>query len=356
MTSTISAPGLGSCDGGLVIDLSRMRGVRVDPAVWLGLSFRRNRHPMKPSDLSQVATTLSVLAAVVFFAACGSSGATAPNTGGATACGTNCTADAAASSNKYVAMGDSFAAGPMIPDTVPGQSCGRSTHNYAHLVAAEVGLDLTDVSCIGATIDNITDTPQSMNPLQIGAVTPDVRVITITIGGNDVNYSASFVACGSDGMNGKSCLVASPDATAPDVDSAAIDILLDQVENKLVVMLGRVKQAAPAARIYLVAYPMILPDPAVPCPPDVPMQAADATFLAQVGSRLQAAFSSAATTAGVNFVDVYGPSHGHDACAPADQRWVEGQANPAVAAYHPNAAGMRAEADLIVTAIQEGAP
>src|SRR5512134_2264664 len=27
-----NGPGLGSCDGGLVIDLSRMRGVRVEPA------------------------------------------------------------------------------------------------------------------------------------------------------------------------------------------------------------------------------------------------------------------------------------------------------------------------------------
>jgi hypothetical protein len=188
----------------------------------------------------------------------------------------------------------------MIPDAVPNQACGRSTGNYAHLVAADLGLELTDVSCIGATIDNVTTTP-----------------------------------------------------AAPDVDSAAINNLLDQVENKLVAMLGKVQQAAPAARIYLIARPMVLPDPAVPCPPDVPIQPADATFFGEVGARLQAAFSSAAATTGVNFVDVYGPSHGHDACAPADQRWVEGQANPAVAAYHPNAAGMRAQADLIVAEIRK---
>jgi lysophospholipase L1-like esterase len=254
---------------------------------------------------------------------------------------------------KYVAMGSSYAAGPKIPDAVPNQSCGRSTGNYAHLVATALGLDLTEVSCIGATIDNVTTTPQTMNPLQIEAVTPDTRVITITIGGNDVNYSASLVACGRDGANGQSCLETSADAAAPDVDSPAIDSLLNQVENKLVAMLGKVQQAAPTARIYLVAYPMVLPEPAVPCPPDVPMQPADAIFLGTVGARLQAAFSSAAAIAGVSFVDVYGPSHGHDACAPADQRWVEGQANPAVAPYHPNAAGMRAVADLIVAEIRK---
>jgi lysophospholipase L1-like esterase len=214
-------------------------------------------------------------------------------------------------------------------------------------------MDLTEVSCVGATIDNVTTTPQTMNPLQIEAVTPDTRLITITIGGNDVNYSTSLVACGRDGANGKSCLETSADAATPDVDSSAIDSLLNQVENKLVAMLGKVQQAAPAARIYLVAYPMVLPDPASPCPPDVPMQAVDTTFLGKVGVRLQTAFSSAAAKAGVSFVDVYGPSHGHDACAPAEQRWVEGQANSSVAAYHPNAAGMRAVADLIVADIRK---
>lgn len=261
-----------------------------------------------------------------------------------------------APAKRYVAMGSSYAAGPKIPDAVPDQSCGRSTGNYAHLVAADLGLALTDVSCIGATIDNVTTTPQPMNPLQIGAVTPDTAVITITIGGNDVSYSSSLTTCGIDGMNGMPCLEPGPGAAAPDVDAAAIDDLLDQEVGKLLAMLEQIKQGAPAARIYLVAYPMVLPDPAVPCPPDVPMQAADATFLGAVGMKLQAAFSAAATMAGVTFIDVYGPSHGHDACAPADQRWVEGQANAAVVSYHPNAAGMRAEADLIVAAIQKDAP
>jgi hypothetical protein len=41
-----------------------------------------------------------------------------------------------------------------------------------------------------------------MNPLQIDSVTPDTQLITISIGGNDVNYRASLVACGKDGVDG----------------------------------------------------------------------------------------------------------------------------------------------------------
>jgi lysophospholipase L1-like esterase len=245
---------------------------------------------------------------------------------------------------KYVALGSSYAAGPSIPDTVPGQSCGRSTRNYAHLVASELGLALTEASCSGAISDNIAVTPQFPNPLQISAVTPDTRLVTITVGGNDVNYALSLTLCGADGAQGRSCL-------ASDVNSTSVNSLLDQIEGKLETMLKAVQKAGPNARVYLVAYPMVLPDSAAPCPPDVPMQAGDMRFLSEVGSKLQAAFSAAAKSAGVHFVDVYGPSHGHDACAPAAQRWIEGQATPGATAYHPNTLGMRAQADLIIAEI-----
>jgi hypothetical protein len=50
----------------------------------------------------------------------------------------------------HVAMGSSFAAGPGLPSRVPGspRRAGRSTGNYAHLVARELGLDLHDVGFV----------------------------------------------------------------------------------------------------------------------------------------------------------------------------------------------------------------
>ena len=54
----------------------------------------------------------------------------------------------------------------------------------------------------------------------------------------------------------------------------------------------------------------------------------------------------------VDFVDSYAPK-GHDACATPARRWVEGQvpASPAVM-FHPDAAGMKAQAKMIVKRLQ----
>ena len=54
----------------------------------------------------------------------------------------------------------------------------------------------------------------------------------------------------------------------------------------------------------------------------------------------------------VRFVDVFLPK-GHDACAAPAKRWAEGAtpASPA-AMYHPNAAGMKAEAKMIVASLR----
>src|SRR6202012_4410884 len=77
---------------------------------------------------------------------------------------------------RYVAMGSSFAAGPGIPHRVEGspRSAGRSTGNYAHLVARRLGLDLVDVTFSGATTKEFV-TGSASRPAQLDAGTEQKR-------------------------------------------------------------------------------------------------------------------------------------------------------------------------------------
>src|SRR3712207_13498 len=61
----------------------------------------------------------------------------------------------AAPPGRYVALGDSFTSGPLIPAQVD-LNCVRSNRNYPALTAAAIGSSaLVDVSCGGATTDDI---------------------------------------------------------------------------------------------------------------------------------------------------------------------------------------------------------
>jgi lysophospholipase L1-like esterase len=243
--------------------------------------------------------------------------------------------------DKYVALGSSFASGPMIPD-VADKSCLRSTNNYPHLVAAKLKLSLTDVSCGAATTDHIISTPQGgVHPKQIDAVTPDTKLVTVTIGGNDIDYTVANLVCASDGAKGQSCLTA-------DVNQAANAQKLAALPAKMAATLQAIKQAAPKARVIVLPYLRVMPDSATPCPPSVPMGSAELRYLVGYGEKLHAVLKRSAAAAKVDFVDSYTPK-GHDACATPSRRWVEGEvpASPAFP-FHPNGAGMKAQAKMIL--------
>jgi hypothetical protein len=44
-------------------------------------------------------------------------------------------APAAAAAPSYVSLGDSYTAGPLIPNQLPPYGCLKSDHNYPHLAA-----------------------------------------------------------------------------------------------------------------------------------------------------------------------------------------------------------------------------
>ena len=154
----------------------------------------------------------------------------------------------------YVALGSSFAAGPGI-ETQLG-SCGRSDKNYPHLVAAALELELTDVSCGGATTANILDTPQNGAAPQLAAVGADTALVTVTIGGNDITYSASTGRCG----NAKA-----DEQCAAKLDQARIAALTAELPGRLAAVLDAIRSKAPKAVIVMVTYPRVVPPAAERC-------------------------------------------------------------------------------------------
>lgn len=251
-------------------------------------------------------------------------------------------ATVAASGLDYVAMGSSFAAGPGIPPAQSGSgatACARSAGNYASIMARDIGANLTDASCSGATTANVLTVSQSGQPPQVQSVTAATRVVTVTIGGNDVNYLGSIGAYSCQTSGGSNCGT---------VDRNAIDQTFPALAGRIEDIVNAIHSTAPQAHVYLVNYTTILPDSGV-CT-NVPLTTDQSAYERSIASRLADATATAATATGATLVDLATASHGHDACAATP--WVETY-RPAAgrSAYHPNEAGMRAAASLVESAL-----
>lgn len=90
----------------------------------------------------------------------------------------------------YVALGDSYTSGPDVPvqlgpTTTPSapSACQRSSANYPSLVARALGLQLDDVSCGGATTDDMTESQGPGIPPQFDALRSTTALVTVGIGG-----------------------------------------------------------------------------------------------------------------------------------------------------------------------------
>lgn len=258
----------------------------------------------------------------------------------------------------YVALGDSYAAGPLVPvQTGMPTGCLRSDRNYPSIVAETIGAAaFRDVSCSGATTEHIGGeqaVPLGVNPAQLDALDAGTGLVTLTIGGNDVGFAEIIGDCAQRSPlqpAGAACrdfytadggdeLVRRIDATAPKI-SAALDAVADR---------------SPDARVLLVGYPAILPDTGPGCFPLVPFSAGDVAYLRDVEKRLNAMLEDRAAGAGVEYVDTYGPTIGHDVCQPPGTKRVEGLVPTAPAApVHPNALGMAAMAAAVVDTVEDG--
>ena len=232
---------------------------------------------------------------------------------------------------EYVAMGSSFAAGPGLNPEEPVSRCGRSVDNYAHVLARRRALDLIDVSCSGATSAHILNSWNEL-PSQISALTPDTRLVTVTIGGNDVGYIGALMShvCMSRPVRDPRCRATAPSTEQDWINlGASLELIADEVGQRF-----------PQARLVFVGYLTVLPVgttcPSVPVSDEV---------LAEAGRKAEALSELTAGVAlrkGALFLDAGALSIEHNACAP--DPWTSGFPNTSEsgpgAPFHPNAAGM----------------
>jgi lysophospholipase L1-like esterase len=245
---------------------------------------------------------------------------------------------ASASPLRYVALGDSYsAASGVLPlDLFAPPECLRSVRNYPHVIAADTGAQLKDVTCGAAETSHFFESQYPGVSPQLNALKQDTQLVTMTIGGNDSGvFIDTILACGTAGVStlgqGSPC--------KDRYGSSFEDTINSVTYPALVKTLTAVKAKAPAARVAILGYPWIMPASGG-CFTKMPIAQGDVSYVRGIQATLNDAVRRAAAATGSTYIDFSTASNGHDACQPLGVRWIEPVlqgTNPVI--VHPNALG-----------------
>jgi lysophospholipase L1-like esterase len=257
----------------------------------------------------------------------------------------------ARAADEYVALGDSFTAGPLIPAQIAPFGCLKSNNNFAHLAARRLGVSLKDPSCSGAETEDMTQ-PQGVtpgpNPPQFDSLSAETDIVTLQIGGNDIGFSSIAQSCLSASpfgspcrdryvQNGRDEISERIAATAPKVDA----------------VLDGIRERSAAARVFVVNYAAIFPETGRGCWPQMPIARGDVPYLRDKQRELNAMMADQAAANGARLIDWYTAGIGHDTCKLPVVRWVEPVVPVnAAAPIHPNLGGMIGASRLVVDAVR----
>lgn len=284
----------------------------------------------------------------------------------------------------YVALGDSYSSGEGILPFENGTNssglneCHRSHYAYARLLdrnsASKLSLTMGGFhACAGAETKHIRNESRFNEEVQWNRLTSATKVVSLTIGGNDIGFVAFGTACVVDVCH---------------FDSAAYATALHKIENVLPASLEgtyrKILEKAPNAKIYVLGYPQIAPIKTAVDPVDlrcgylylsgydptgtIPRNWEDAQAAHDIVTRLNTKISQivynvrlmGSNNLRLQYVEVNGtssPFAGHTVCsAPGESyfnnidQWV---GHPGYA-LHPNEKGQQAYANLLLNEIRVG--
>ena len=155
-------------------------------------------------------------------------------------------------------LGSSFAAGPGL-EPLSNPKAKRSAVNYPSLLAEILGATHTDLTVSGATLLNIASVPQKVlfdvfEP-QTDGIPTSTDVVTITGGGNDLQYIGRMMTANASGLMSTIFKIGAW-ALGHDVNAT----LPDEAEmvRRFHAVYDRIHARAPSAHVLLVGYPALL--------------------------------------------------------------------------------------------------
>jgi hypothetical protein len=292
---------------------------------------------------------------------------------------------------EYVSLGDSYSAGEGLhpfnafteTDTAHlGNGCHRSSEAYSQLLRFEGPSPAQRfVACSGAVTSDVfnqfTVTDKKGNsivvPPQVApGVHPEVGLVTITIGGNDVVFSSVVTHC----FLRSNCMKARfepPDDNpargiilpkAAQLDTWAFEAI-KKVQDKMDALYPKLRDAYPNARIIVIGYPYLFPDRDAPY-----LNLSDCQTILRrfshnervavrgLQDELNQRLHDSAAEAHIEFISPAAGWKDHEPCGKSEQQYTN-SIKPFILSsgagltpgdggtFHPNTAGQRELAQLV---------
>ena len=225
---------------------------------------------------------------------------------------------------KYVALGDSVAAGQGAGGYV--DACLRSPSGYPTLLDAAPRTNLLrNPSCSGATIADVAAS-------QLSQLNRGTTLVTLTVGANEVDLAGILAAC-TPPSPVEACMAA--------VGAAQAYLSTDQLAIEVGGLVSAIADRSPGAEILVTGY-------AIPFTPGYSELTDQVNLLTAAMNSLIAAGVAGAVASGIDavYVDVTPLFAGHGVGS-ADP-WLGADPSDPLSFLHPNAAGYLAYRDAIL--------
>jgi lysophospholipase L1-like esterase len=257
---------------------------------------------------------------------------------------------------RLLALGDSYSSGEGAGHYEPGtdtssNTCHRSRSAWPTLVADQRRLKeiRPSLACSGATVTDVLSGRAGGQPerthSQIGRITGEPDLITITIGGNDLGFRKIL----------ENCIKVNCVKTYHRESGDILDHMIDDLALRLPAVYRAIQAAALHARIVVVDYPRLFPpsnpnNPTPNCAARDRISPTEANYLNDKIKRADIAILDVAKQVGVDAVDVSDAFAGGELSCHGPQyvNHVNPQLKVLSGSFHPNADGQERLARVVI--------